>query len=134
MKASITIELAQVLLEMTDGVHEAEQKKALKEFAAYLHKKGLLKKADAILAEYQRLYNAKHGIVEALVTLTARLPEKDKHALSEALKKKYDAKAVHIEEKVDQRLIGGMKIQIGDEVFDSSIANSHRQLQAQLLK
>lgn len=134
MKASITHELARVLLEMTDGAAPEESKKATADFAEYLKKKGLLKQAPAIMAEYQRLHNAKHGIVEALVTLTARLDEKDRASLKEALKKKYGAKEVRIEEKVDQRLIGGMKIRIGDEVLDTSLQNSLGQLQAQLLK
>ena len=134
MKASRISELARALLEMTEGVSEAEQKKALADFAAYLDKKGMLKKADLIAAEYQRLYNKRHEIVEATVTLAARLTDKDRDELSEALKRKYGAKGVEIEERVDQRLIGGMKIRIGDEVFDGSLKNSLKQLQAQLLK
>jgi F-type H+-transporting ATPase subunit delta len=134
MKASIINELAEVLLDMTEGTSGPEQAKALKDFAAYLNKKGLLKKSGAIMDQYQKLYNKKHDIVVAVVTLTARLPDKEKKELAEALKKKYSAKVVNIEERVDMRLIGGMKVRIGDEVYDSSIQNSLDQLQAQLLK
>ncbi len=134
MAASRTKELAHVLFETTDGKTEAEEKKALKQFAAYLAKKGLLKDQDKIIDAYRQLYNEKHGIVEALVTLTERMHETTKLELREALKKKYKAHEVHILEKVDQRLIGGIKIQIGDTVYDSSLQNSLKQLQAQLLK
>ncbi len=128
------IQLAQVLLEMTDGKPEVEEKKAVKEFAAYLAKKNLLKKAGEITAEYTKLYNHKHNIVEATVTLISRLSEAKRLELREALKKKYKAREVHMLEKVDARLIGGMKIQIGDTVYDSSLKNSLNQLQAQLLR
>jgi F-type H+-transporting ATPase subunit delta len=127
MKASITNELAQVLLELKEPAE-------IKRFAEYLKKKGLLGKAPAIMAEYQRLYNEKHEIVDALVTLAARLPDKDKKELAEVLKKKHGAKEVTIEERVDMRLIGGMKVKIGDTVYDGSVQNSLKQLQAQLLK
>ncbi len=134
MAVSRTKELAAVLLDMTDGKTEAEQKEALKHFAAYLAKRGLLKKEPEITEEYRRLYNEKHNIVEATITLTARLSEAKKLELREALKKKYKAREVHMLEKVDARLIGGMKIRVGDTVYDSSIQNSLNQLQAQLLK
>ena len=134
MNASRTNELARVLLEMTEDVTEQDSKKAVGDFAAYLKKKGMLKQAPDIMSEYQRLYDAKHGIVNALVTLTARLSDKDRNDLAEALKKKYSANVVNIEEVVDARLLGGMKIKVGDEVIDTSLANSLNQLQAQLLK
>ncbi len=134
MAVSRTKELAHVLFDTTEGKPEAEQNEALKNFASYLAKKGLLKDEDAIALEYQKIYNSHHGIVEATVTLIARLSEHKRLELREALKKKYKAREVHILEKVDARLIGGMKIQVGDEVFDSSLQNSLDQLQAQLLK
>ena len=134
MAAFRTKELAEVLLDMTEGKTAEEGKLATKQFAEYLQKKGKLSKANGIMEEYQKLYNKKHSIVEVTVSLISRLPEKTKTELQEALKKKYNASEVIITEKVDQRLIGGMKIQVGDEVFDSSIQNSLNQLQAQLLK
>jgi F-type H+-transporting ATPase subunit delta len=134
MAALRTKQLAAVLLDLTNGATEEESRKTVKEFAAYLAKKGLLKKAGKIMEEYATLYNTKHSVVDATVTLVARLDEKNRMDLREALKKKHDAREVHILEKVDQRLIGGMKIQIGDTVYDSSIQNSLNQLQAQLLK
>jgi F-type H+-transporting ATPase subunit delta len=134
MAVSRTKELAHALLDLTDGKTEAEEKKAVKEFAAYLAKKGLLKKAGPIMEEYTKAYNKKHGILEATVSLISRLPEHSKKELSEALKKKHKAHEVHMIEKVDQRLIGGIKVQIGDTVYDSSIQHSLKQLQEQLLK
>jgi F-type H+-transporting ATPase subunit delta len=129
-----TKEYAEVLLDMTEGKTAEEGKLATKQFAEYLLKKGKLSKASGIMEEYQKLYNKKHNIVEATVTLISRLSEKTKTELLETLKKKYNASEVHLTEKVDQRLIGGIKIQVGDEVYDSSIQNSLKQLQAQLLK
>ena len=133
-KKASTKNLAHALLEMTDGKTEGEIKKALKEFAEYLGKKGLISEMDELTKEYRTLYNRKHNIVEATVTLIERLSEKTRLELREALKRKYKAKEVHMLEKVDARLLGGMKIQVGDEIYDSSLKNALRQLETQLLK
>ena len=65
--------------------------------------------------------------------MVSRLSDAAKAELVETLKKKYHAKEVSITEKVDARVLGGMKIQVGDEVYDSSIQNSLSQLQEVLL-
>ena len=134
MKSVDTKNLAQILLETTDGASPEVSAKSIKDFAQYLTKKGLLSKLDSIISDYEVLYNKKNNIVQAIVILTKRLPEKTKNDLQEALKKKYNAKEVEIIEKVDARIIGGMKIKIGDTVFDSSLSNSLHQLETQLLK
>lgn len=126
--------LAEALLDLTDGKTGAEEKTAIKDFVEYLGKRGMLHEADSIIEQFSILYNKKHNIVEATVTIIERLSEHKRLELREALKKKYKAKEVHILERVDARLIGGMKVQVGDEVYDSSIKNALRQLETQLLK
>ena len=134
MKSVDTKNLAQVLFDTTDGKTSEESKKALGDFVKYLAKKNLLSHVNEIIAHYEVLYNTKNNIIDATVTLTNKLPEKNKLELTEALKKKYKAKEIHITEKIDARVLGGMKIKIGDEVFDSSLAHTLYQLETQLLK
>ena len=134
MKSVDTKNLAQVLFEITDDKTSEEGNIALREFASYLAKKNLLLHINAIISDYEDLYNKKNNIIEATVTLTSRLTEKTKLELSEALKKKYKASEVHMTEKIDTRILGGMKIKIGDEVFDSSLSHALYQLETQLLK
>lgn len=134
MKKVDTKQLAHALLDLTDGREPAEEKKAIKEFAVFLNKKNLLSSFDKIVSEYRNLYNKKHNIVEATVTLTDRLPEKTRIHLRESLKKKYKAREVHILEKVDERLIGGLKIKVADEVIDMTIKNSLNELKHKILK
>lgn len=126
--------LAQTLLELSDGKSEDETKKTVRQFVEYLAKEQMLSDADKILDEYRTLYNEKHGIVEATVTLVNRLPARTRMHLRETLKKKYKAREVHMLEKVDERILGGMKIKVGDTVYDSTLKNSLNQLQARLLK
>lgn len=134
MKKVDTKNLAHVLLEMTDGKTEEECKNATKEFAKYLSKNNLLSSENKIISQYRSLYNSKHNILETTVTLLNRMPEKTKLELRETLKKKYKAREVHILEKVDARIIGGMKIKIEDEVWDQTLLKNLSQLETQLLK
>lgn len=124
--------LAGALLALTEEATDDEALRATQEFARYLKDKGMLAYEEAILAEYRKLYNDKHGIIEATVTLSQRLPERTRLHLREALKKKYGAREVHILEKVDQRLIGGMRIKVGDEVFDDSVKKTLANLEEKL--
>jgi F-type H+-transporting ATPase subunit delta len=126
-------DFAELLLEMTENHSEDKQKEYLKEFVALVFKKRMQGKINEIIAEYRKLYNAKHGIVEATVTLTDRLSEATRLKLREALKKKYKAREVHMLEKVDQRLIGGMKVKVGDTVHDASLGHVLTQLHKQLV-
>lgn len=134
MRTNDYTQLARALFELTEGKKPEEQAQAVKDFAAYLAENRLLGLYGKIAAEYTRLSNEHHGIVEADVTLTARLPEATKATLREAIKKRHGAKEVRLNERVDQRILGGMKIRIGDTVYDSTLQNSLDQLQAALLK
>ena len=134
MKSVDLKNLAHVLLETTDGVEENESNRSLKDFAQYLVKKNLITKFDEIISQYCEIYNKKHNILETTVTKTIPLTEKAKLELSEALKNKSKANEVTIKEKIDSKLIGGMKIKIGDTVVDNSLSNSLYQLETQLLK
>ena len=121
--------LAQLLLELTEEKSEAEIQKVLKEFVPFVARKRMLGKMNEIIVEYRKLYNKKHSITEATVTLISRLEENVRLKLRETLKKKYNAKEVHMLEKVDARLIGGMKVRVDDMVYDMSIKKVLTQLE-----
>ncbi len=129
-----TKEYAAALFELTHDKTEEENKKIIKHFVELLAKRGMLGQQEKIIEEYRKLYNEKHNIVEATVTLVNRLPEKTRIHLRETLKKKYKAREVHILEKVDERILGGIKVKVGDEVLDATLKNSLNQLELALLK
>jgi len=134
MAALRTKEYAEALFELTTGTDEKETGEVIQGFVTLLAKKGLLKHQDKIIAEYQKIYNKKNNIVEATVTLINRLSDTARTDLHNTLKKKYNATEVRIIEKIDERLLGGMKVKVGDEIYDASIKNSLNQLEIALLK
>jgi F-type H+-transporting ATPase subunit delta len=126
MKSVSAKNLAHVLLE--------SENLSMKDFVAFLAKNKMLKHANKIIEQYEILHNKKHNNLEAIVTVNERLSEHKQTEIRHALKEKYKVDTVHLTEKIDQRLIGGIKIQVGDTVYDSSIRNTLRQLETQLLK
>ena len=73
-------------------------------------------------------YNAIKGIVTAEVTSAIALTEASKAEVVALVKKEVGANEVIVKEKVDEKLIGGFILKVGDKQFDASIASSLNKL------
>ncbi len=80
-----------------------------------------------IAEHYQRLQRDHEGVVKALITSAFAMSEADKAAMVEALAKKY-GKRVEVEVKVDESLIGGARVQVGDDVIHASVRDTLNQM------
>jgi F-type H+-transporting ATPase subunit delta len=114
-----------------DGI---ELKHVLDNTVVFLKKNKLLSKYKEILKHLQNISDYEEKIVRAQVTTTDKLGHKLKEELEEILKKRYKAKDVEIENIEDPNLIGGIKLEIKDEVIDLSFAHKLYQLQKYLIK
>lgn len=74
----------------------------------------------SISVAFRELFNAHKNIQEVQITSTVVLPDPLKEELRAALSQK-TGKTIKIEEKIDESLIGGMTIRIGDTQLDNSI-------------
>ncbi len=74
-----------------------------------------------IAEAYDDLCDAAEGIRQVMVTSAVALGEEEKNALSAALAAKLGAK-VRLKTAVDKKLIGGLKVQVGDTVYDASLS------------
>ena len=85
-----------------------------------------------VIAAYGDLYDEKHGKVEVDVTVAKRLDADElafvQHRIGEALKK--DA-VVH--QYVDESLIGGMVLRVGDRLIDSSVKDQLQAIRKQMI-
>lgn len=73
-------------------------------------------------------YNAIKGIVTAEVTSATELTEANRAEIVAIVKKEVGANEVVIKEKVNDKLIGGFILKVGDKQFDASIANGLNKL------
>ena len=82
----------------------------------------------AIAAEFENAYNQYKGIEKATVTTTIAIDEKLKKEIEEMVKKLSGKKQVALETKVDNNLIGGFILNVGDRQIDASIKNKLKAL------
>lgn len=107
----------------------------------------LIQNALFILLEKQRLYeilnfvdefitiaNDEKGVADAVVYSTQALTEDEKAGISSAFAKKIGKQSLHIQNIIDESLIGGIRIQIGNRIYDGSLSGKLNRLQRNLIK
>ncbi len=77
---------------------------------------------DTSLRAYQDIAAGARGEVVATVRSARELSADDQARLAGALGKQYDT-TVHLHVVVDPDLVGGVRVEIGDDVIDGSVAN-----------
>lgn len=86
----------------------------------------------AIIDEFRALSDEKNGVVCAVVHSAAALGEEQLAALKAAIKAR-TGKEARIETAIDESLIGGVKVKVGDMIFDASVTGQLSALKQQLL-
>lgn len=81
---------------------------------------GRLGQVPALITAFQRLYDAKKGIVAAQVTSAVALDEAQLAALKSELAKSLGRDPV-IDAIVDPAILGGLKVRVGSRLFDASL-------------
>src|SRR6185369_10710593 len=84
-----------------------------------LTERGRADRVAAVAAEFQRLLRRERGIVEAVVTSAAPLSEDETKALQKRIAEIAGGKT-ELEIKIDESLIGGLTVRIGDNLIDAS--------------
>ena len=102
-------------------------------FLKLLVVKGRMTNLFEIIKEYKELYNEALGLVEGIVYSTTVLNNDQIKAIETAVSKK-EGKKVLLTSKIDESLIGGIKVVIEDHVYDGSMKNKINSLQNELLK
>ncbi|QHV97432.1 MULTISPECIES: ATP synthase F1 subunit delta [Spirosoma] len=85
--------------------------------------------AEAFITQYDKLKGVERATVITTVPLTDALREKFKAIVL----KTTGGKLVELEEKIDQKLIGGYVLRVGDQQIDGSIRNQLNELRLQFL-
>jgi F-type H+-transporting ATPase subunit delta len=85
-----------------------------------------------IASEFRRLLNTRRGIVEALVTSASPLSSDEVAAVQTKVEGMTDRK-VQLTTAVDDALIGGLTVRIGDTLYDASVRGRLERLRESLL-
>lgn len=86
-----------------------------------------------ICEEYMKLFNTAHNIAEVSVTTAIRLDESLKKTLLENIQSAFHFTKIGLKETVDESLIGGMILRIGDRQLDGSIRRQLNDIKKELV-
>ncbi|MGA9748062.1 MAG: F0F1 ATP synthase subunit delta [Nocardioides sp.] len=84
--------------------------------------KGSYRTAGAALEAYQKVAAGVHGESVAQVSVAEELPAADRERLQAALARQY-GRPVHLNVVIDPDVIGGIRVEIGDDVIDGTVAS-----------
>ncbi|MEQ2528520.1 F0F1 ATP synthase subunit delta [Robertmurraya yapensis] len=87
----------------------------------------------AVADEFIQLANEDRGIAEALVYTIRPLTDEEREALSSTFAKKVGKTSLRINNIVDSNLLGGVKVRIGNRIFDGSLSGKLERLERTLL-
>src|SRR6185369_10705115 len=125
--------IAALLYESTKDAKESELPVLMKDIAALIAKHRMLGKGHQIISEFYSIYNRENGIEEVTITRTERLGDAKLRSFGKALAQMLEVKEVFIIEKVDERLMAGIKIETGSGLqLDATLAGRISQLRKNL--
>lgn len=104
-----------------------------KKVVDFLVRKRLLSKSKEILTRLKKVVDEKEGRIEVKVISKNSLGSDIKKELSEVLIKRYKVKDIYLKECIDEKMVGGFRIEVEDEIIDLSIKNKLKKLQEHLI-
>ena len=92
-----------------------------------------LNEVPAMVDAFVQSANEAQGIEDAKVYSIRPLTEEERASISSVFAKKIGKQALRIENIIDPALIGGLRLQIGNRIYDSSVSGKLERLQRQLI-
>lgn len=86
-----------------------------------------------VASNYRDLAHDEQGIAEAFVHSAKALTDDEKNAVADTFAKRAGKAKLLITNVVDEHIIGGLKVQIGDTVFDGTVANQLARIQSRMI-
>jgi len=97
-----------------------------------LVERGRIDRLGAVAAEYRRLLNRERGVVEAVATAAAPLTGDETEALQRKVAQ-MTGRTVDLRVEIDESLIGGLTVRVGDTLYDASVRGRLERLRERLV-
>jgi len=114
--------------------HKGNESSYYEKVVKFLVNRKLISKAPEILLQLKKIVNKEAGVIEVKVSTALRLGATERYELIQELKKRYSAKDVILKEVVDEGLLGGVRVEVGDEVIDLTTRGKILKLQTYLMR
>lgn len=94
---------------------------------------GRIAALPAIIADYMQRAEAATGVITGTVTTAVPLSEAQAEKLSVSVARKLGARTARLEKRVDERVIGGVRVEASNLIIDGTIQHKMMKLREQLL-
>jgi len=128
-----TTQYAKSLYEAIKEKSQLEIDSVVANFFKLLQKNGQMKLAKKTIEKFLDIYNKDQGIVEAEITSREVLSNELLNKIKTYIINKYSAKEVGIKNIIDEKIKGGIILQVGDEMMDASVRKQLIELKKNLV-
>jgi F-type H+-transporting ATPase subunit delta len=125
--------IASAIYESSLGKDGAELDVVMKKAVDLISKKHLMSKSKEILDQLEKIIDKKEEVIRAKISSRIKIDKKITDEIEDFIKKRYQVKHTVLEFTVDEKLLGGMRIEIGDEIIDMTTRNKIKKLQNYLI-
>lgn len=126
--------IAEAVYNATKGKSGHELDSLMKRTVQVLHSKRLLGRSEEVLQALQNMIEESTGAVRAKVTTAKILGSGERKKLEHEIKEKYKAEHVVGEFFEKAELLGGVRVEVGDEVWDNTYKSKLNKLEKFLMK
>jgi F-type H+-transporting ATPase subunit delta len=120
------------LSKLLSGMVKTKLDSKITSFLSLVNQNHRLSAIPEIASQFEVMKNQSEGAAEVMITSAFPLEGSALNDLLSSLKKRFGGKELRPTIQVDPELIGGVRIQVGDEVMDSSVKAQLAQMQASL--
>jgi F-type H+-transporting ATPase subunit delta len=120
------------LSKLLSGMLKTKLDGKIASFLSLVNQNHRLSAIPEIAKQFEAMKNKSEGAAEVMITSAFPLEGSALNDLLSSLKKRFGGKELRPTIQVDPALIGGVRIQVGDEVMDSSVKAQLAQMQASL--
>ena len=126
--------IAEAVYKATEGKSKQDLTAVLKRSVRVLENKRMLGKSEEVLNALQNILDKKTGTVRMKVATARKMGHPERSKLEDEIKKKHKAQVVVGEFLEKGELLGGARVEVGDEVLDTTYSNKLHQLEKFLIQ
>lgn len=119
--------------QMFTDIFEGKIDKELLSFLLLLVEKKRIHEVDGILNQLREISLEKNNKIIAEIKTVISLTDDERKALTEKLSKKYN-KTIILKEIIDESIIGGVYVRVGDDVIDGTIKHKLESMKKVMLE
>lgn len=133
MAKIFTKNLARAIYESSKDKKDGELDDVIKKSVNLISKKHLIVKSKEILNYLEKIIDKEEEMIRAKISSRRKIEKSETKEIEDFIKKRYKVKDVILEFIIDEKLLGGIKIEIGDEIIDITLKNKIKKLQNYLI-